>query len=140
MNAVNQHVVDMQTIQAWCFDVSKTIKDADFDGHMQLVSRKLKIYGLPKKDVLDFREWRARCKYEFENNSLLSVNFQDIRLVSSTARRLIFSANETMLGKDGKMVVLEKNFILELEEDNHWRVVEEKVINWRVKKLNLESF
>jgi len=61
-------------------------------------------------------------------------------LIGSTAKRLRFTATETMVGKDGKMVILDKNFTLELEDDGFWRIVEENVNNWRVKKLNLESF
>jgi hypothetical protein len=139
MNAVNQQVIDRQTVHAWCLDMSQSIKQADLDRHMLLVSRKVKVYGMPSKGVIDYREWRARRKFEFTNKALIAVNYQDIKMIGSSARRLRFTANETMLGQDGKMVILDKNFILELEEDI-WRVVEENVNNWRVKKLNLESF
>jgi len=140
MNAVNQHVIDLQTVQAWCLDMSQSIKQRDLDKHMQLVSKKIKVYGMPSKGVIDYKEWRARRKYEFINESLMALNHKDIKLVGSTARRLRFIANETMIGKDGKMVILNKNITLELEDDSVWRVVEENVNDWRVKKLNLESF
>jgi hypothetical protein len=45
-----------------------------------------------------------------------------------------------MVGKDGKMVILDKNIIIEHEEDGTWRVVEENVNKWRVKKLNLKKY
>ncbi|MGD8784894.1 MAG: hypothetical protein PVG75_10675 [Thioalkalispiraceae bacterium] len=140
MNAVNQQVVDRQTVHAWCLDISQSIKQSNLDSHMQLVSKKVKVYGMPSKGVIDYKEWRARRKYEFSNASLLAINYQNISVISSTARRLRFNATETMLGKDGKLVVLDKNIILELEDGGYWRVVEENVINWRAKKLNLESF
>ena len=44
MNAVNQHVIDLQTVQAWCLDMSQSIKQRDLDKHMQLVSKKIKVY------------------------------------------------------------------------------------------------
>ncbi len=140
MNAVNQHVIDLQTVQAWCLDMSQSIKQRDLDEHMQLVSKKINVYGMPSKGVIDYKEWRARRKYEFKNESLIALNHQDIKLVGSTAKRLRFTANVTMLGKDGKMVIINKNVTLELEDDDAWRVVEENVNDWRVKKLNLESF
>ena len=140
MNAANQHVIDMQTIHAWCLDISQSIKQRDLDLHLSLISDKIKVYGMPSKGVIDFKEYRARRKYEFKNDSIMALNYQNIKLIGSTAKRLRFTANETMLGHDGKMVILDKNFILELEEDGVWRVVEENVNNWRVKKLNLESF
>jgi len=140
MNAVNQHVIDLQTVQAWCLDMSQSIKQRDLAGHMQLVSKKINVYGMPSKGVIDYKEWRARRKFEFKNESMIALNYQDIKLIGSTARRLRFSANETMLGKDGKMVILNTNFILELEDDTVWRLVEQNVNDWRVKKLNLESY
>ena len=140
MNAVNQQVIDRQTVHAWCLDMSQSIKQADLDRHMELVSKKIKVYGMPSKGVIDYKEWRSRRKFEFQNESLIAINYQDIQMIGSSARRLRFSANQTMLGKDGKMVILDKKIILELEEDGIWRVVEENVNSWRVKKLNLESF
>jgi len=140
MNAANQHVIDLQTVHAWCLNISQSIKQADLDKHMQLVSNKVKVYGMPSKGVIDYKEWRARRKYEFKNGSLMALNYQDIKLIGSSAKRLRFTATETMVGKDGKMVILNKNFTLELEDDSNWRVVEENVNNWRVKKLNLESY
>ena len=140
MNAVNQHVIDLQTVQAWCLDMSQSIKQRDLASHMQLVSKKINVYGMPSKGVIDYKEWRARRKYEFLNESMIALNYQDIKLIGSTTKRLRFSANETMLGKDGKMVILNTNFILELEDDTVWRLVEQNVNDWRVKKLNLESF
>ncbi|MGD8926418.1 MAG: hypothetical protein PVG20_06195 [Thioalkalispiraceae bacterium] len=140
MNAVNQQVIDRQTVHAWCLDISQSIKQADLDAHMQLVSSKVKVYGMPSKGVIDYKEWRTRRKFEFKNKSLLAINYRDIKMIGSSSRRLRFTASETMLGNDGKLVILDKNFILELEEDGIWRVVEENVNSWRVKKLNLENF
>ena len=134
------YVIDLQTVHAWCLDISQSIKQRDFDKHMQLVSTKVKVYGMPSKGVIDFKEWRSRRKFEFENDSLMALNYQDIKLIGSSAKRLRFTASETMLGNDGKMVILNKHFILELEENGIWRVVEENVNDWRVKKLNLESY
>ena len=140
MSAVNQHVIDMQTVHAWCLDMSHTIKHSDLNNHLNLVSKKLRIYGMPSNDVIVFKDWLKRRKYEFQNGSLMAVNYKDVKMSASTGKRLRFSANETMVGRDGKMVILDKDFILELEADNVWRVVEEKVNNWRVQKLNLESY
>lgn len=140
MNAVNQHVIDMQTVHAWCLDMSHTIKHSNFNQHQELVSEKLRIYGMPSKEVITYKEWYKRRKFEMRNGMLMSVTYQDVKLTSSTSKRLRFSAYEVMLGNDGKMVILDKSFILELEEDNVWRVVEEKVNSWRVQQLNLENY
>jgi len=140
MNAVNEHMIAEQTIHAWCIDLSRSIQQQDIDKHMQLVSQRVQVYGMPTKDTINFRQWKSRRKNEFVNDTLLAINFKEVRLISSTPKRLRFNTQETMLGKDGKMVLLDKNITLELEEDETWRVIEEKVNSWRVKKLDLASF
>ena len=37
-----------------------------------------------------------------------------------------------MAASNGQSVVLNKDIMLELEPDNKWRVVEEKIRNWTV--------
>jgi len=140
MNAVNEHMIAEQTIHAWCIDISQSIQQQDIDKHMQLVSQRVQVYGVPSKDTINYRQWKLRRKNEFSKNSLLAINFKEIRLISSTPKRLRFNTQETMLGNDGKMVLLDKNITLELEDDNFWRVIEEMVNKWRVKKLDLASF
>lgn len=140
MSAVNHHVIAEHTIHAWCMDMSASVQKQDLDAHMKLVSPGIKVYGVPNNDILSYREWKARRKYEFENKELLVLNYQKIRLITSTQLRLTFNTIETMISKDGKMVVLDKNIVLEKEEDGKWRVVEENINNWQVKKLNLAKF
>mgnify|MGYP000214016621 CR=1 FL=1 len=140
MNAVNEHMIAEQTIHAWCIDISQSIQQQDIAKHMQLVSQRVQVYGMPSKDTINYRQWKARRKNEFTRDWLLAINFKEIRLISNTPKRLRFNTQETMLGKDGKMVLLDKNITLELEEDETWRVIEEKVNSWRVKKLDLASF
>ena len=140
MSAVNEHMIAEQTIQAWCIDISQSIKQQDIEKHMQLVSQRVQVYGMPTKDTINYRQWKSRRKNEFANDSLLAINFKEIRLISSTPKRLRFNTQETMLGKDGRMVLLDKNITLEFEDNEVWRVIEEKVNSWCVKKLDLASF
>ncbi len=140
MSAVNHHVIAENTIHVWCMNMSASIKQRDLDAHMQLVSPKVQVYGVPGIGVINYKHWQARRKNEFRNNELLLLNYQDLRLITSTQRRLTFNTIETMIGKSGKMVVLDKNIVLEREEDGQWRVVEENVNNWQVKKINLDNF
>ncbi len=140
MNAVNEHILAEQTIHAWCIDLSKSIKQQDIEKHMQLVSQRVQVYGMPTKDTINYRQWKSRRKNEFANDTLLAINFREMRLISSTPKRLRFNTQETMLGNNGKMVLLDKNITLEFEDDHSWRVIEEKVNSWRVKKLDLANF
>ena len=121
-------------------NMSGSVQSRDIEQHMQHVSQKISVYGMPSKAVIGYKEWKARRHHELKNQELIALNYQGIRIISCSAKRITFNTNETMVGKDGKMVILDKNIIIEHEADGNWRVVEENVNKWRVKKLNLKNY
>ena len=140
MNAVNEHIFAEHTVYAWCLGMSESVKNRDLTAHMAHVSRRVRVYGIPGKDAIDFRTWQGKRKFEFDNDELLALNYQQIRLISSTQRRLRFNAKETTVGKSGKVLQVNKNIILEVETDNVWRVVEETVNDWKLKQIDLSKY
>lgn len=140
MNAANEHMLAEHTIQAWCLGMTDSVKKRDLAAHMAHVSRRVRVYGIPGKEAIDFRAWETRRRNEFDNEELLALNYQQTRLVSSTQRRLRFNTNETTVGKSGRMLQLNKNIILEVETDGIWRVVEETVTDWTLKQIDLSKY
>lgn len=140
MNVMNHHNLTEKTIHAWCLDMSSSIKQRDLEQHMALVSERVQVYGMPSKQSINYREWRHRRQNEFNNEEVLALNYSDVRLINSTTKRIRFEATEKLLGQDGKMVMLDKQITLEQETDQTWRVVEENVRGWQVKRLDLQSF
>lgn len=140
MNAVNEHVLAEHTVHTWCQGMADSVKNRDLAAHMAHVSRRARVYGVPGKDAIDFRAWEARRRYEFANEELLALNYQQIHLISSTQRRLRFNTHEITVGKNGKLLQLIKNIILELETDGIWRVVEETVTDWTLRQLDLSKY
>jgi hypothetical protein len=140
MSAASDHVTAEHALTAWCMAMSDSVKNADIETHMQHVSRRVKVYGNPSKEVIEYRDWKARRAYEFANGETLALNYQKVRIISSTQRRIRFSTVETTVGKNGKMLELTKNIILEREDENMWRVVEEHISNWQIKNIDLSKF
>ncbi len=140
MSAASDHMIAEHAVSAWCLGMSDSVKHADLDTHMRYVSSRVKVYGIPSKDIIDYRDWKSRRKYEFTNGEVLSLNYQKVRLISSTPRRIRFSVSETTVAKNGKMLVIHKNIILEHEDDGVWRVVEENVTNWQIKNIDLSKY
>lgn len=124
-----------QTIIAtWIEGVVASVKSRDLDAHMQMVSPSVQVYGMPSKAVIDFNEWRARRKVEFNNRELMSINYEVQRIITNMSRRITFTAVESLLNNTGKLIRLDKTIILEKEQDGVWRVVEESIKDWKVKK------
>ncbi|MBI1424543.1 MAG: hypothetical protein GC149_13945 [Gammaproteobacteria bacterium] len=140
MSAASEHVIAEHTITAWCLSMADSIRQANLDAHMDRVSRRVRVYGVPSKEVIDYRDWKSRRQYEFTHGEILAVNYLNTRLVSSTQKRIRFVTTETTVGKNGKILVLNKNIILEREDDDVWRVVEENVTDWQIRNIDLSKF
>ncbi len=126
-----------QTIIAgWIEGITASVKNRDLDAHMKMVSASVQVYGMPSKAVIDFKEWRMRRKVEFTSGELMSINYEIQRIITNMQRRITFTAVENLLNNTGKLIRLDKTIILEKEEDDVWRVVEESIKDWKVKKYD----
>jgi hypothetical protein len=137
MNATHHENTPQRIIEAWTFQIAETVKQRDIDAHMQLVSAKVQVYGMPSKAVILYNEWRERREVEFKTGELQSVSYAIQRIITSMPRRITFSVWENLLNNRRKVIILDKTIILEKEQDNIWRVVEESIKKWKVKKYNL---
>jgi hypothetical protein len=118
-------------ILGWLDAMSTTVAARDLDAHMALVSRKVHVHGLPgKRPTIDYAGWRRRRAHEFKRDLLAAVSYEGLTLRTITSRRLAFKTRERMLARSGEAVLIDKDITLELEDDEHWRVVEEVIRRW----------
>lgn len=129
---VTQHI-----IEDWLEAIRTSVEQHDLAAHMALVSRNVRIYGLPNHKEIDYDAWKQRRKNEFEQNRLRGLLHKIIRIRLSLQRRIGFELQEHMLASDGKVYAILKDVLLEREEDDNWRVVEEKIREWR--NVNIEQ-
>lgn len=140
MSAASDYVIAEQTVMAWCLGMTDSVKQADLDRHMGLVSQRVKVYGIPGKGAIEYDDWKVRRNYEFRNKEILALNYLKLRIISSTPRRIRFSTTETTASKNGKILLLNKSIILEREDDDVWRVIEENVTDWQLRNIDLSKF
>ncbi len=140
MNAVNYHHLSEQAIRSWFIAMSDSVQERDIESHMENVSKRVQVYGMPSKGVIGYHEWKARRYHEFFHDELLALNYSGIRIIRSSNKRISFATTETMVGNQGKLVILDKTIVLEYEDDGVWRSIEETVNKWRVKQLDLKKF
>ncbi|MCG6887690.1 MAG: hypothetical protein LJE74_10815 [Proteobacteria bacterium] len=122
--------MSQELIVNWLNRVSETITQRDLDAHMALVSKQVKVYGIPGQALIDYRGWKKRRQYELEHDKLAGLEYRDLRIKTITLRRLGFEVTESMHGKNGRHIMIHKDVMLEQERDNEWRVVEETVRDW----------
>lgn len=118
-------------IRKWLSNITETVKNKDLQKHMALVSENVVIYGMPKGNTLNYADWYARRKSEFDRNVLKDISYHNLKVKNFGLRRLTFSIEEIMDGSNGDMAVINKHVILEQEQDEQWRVVEETIKDWK---------
>ncbi|MDH5409111.1 MAG: hypothetical protein OEY00_10930 [Gammaproteobacteria bacterium] len=127
---------ETQIIINWLDEISRTISEKNLEDHMALVSPKVVVYGNPSKDTINFAGWYKRRKNEFDKNSVVCVSYAGTRIKTIAQRRIIFNVNESIVGTGGRVLLMNKDVTLEREEDDCWRVVEEKIHNWKQQKMD----
>jgi hypothetical protein len=122
--------MSQELILNWLKRVSESVKNRDLDAHMALVSKNVRIYGIPNQEILGYRDWYQRRRNEFKNDRLASLSYKNLSIRTITLRRLGFSITELMQATNGQQIKIDKDIMLEQEEDKQWRVVEETIHQW----------
>lgn len=125
--------IEQTTVQDWLAAITKTVELRNIHAHMGLVSKTVRVYGVPGSETIAYIDWRKRRQTEFEKNLLKELSYDFIRMKKITQKRLHFVAVETMLGMSGNSFEISKEIILEKEYDGIWRVVEEKITSVKKK-------
>lgn len=109
-------------VQAWLEKLSQTAAAHDLPAHMQLVSRQVKVVGIPKAGSIDYDGWKLRRFNEFNGKLLLNLGYQLRAVINTKDDQIVFNVQETMKASNGRAVVANKDVILQKEEDGNWRV------------------
>lgn len=118
-----------QIAQDWLQQVADTANTKNLDEHMNLISRKISLYGVPGFETIGFDDWHRVCKHEFENNILKSVKYEGFNVITQTATTIMFTTFETVEGTDGMVNAHGVEILLEQEEDGQWRMVQQRIMS-----------
>ena len=114
--------------QQWLQDAVSTAAAKDAQAHMDLISQRVSLTGVPGFESIGYEGWAAQCEHEFANNILKSVRYDGFKLVAETATKIMFKTYETVEGTDGTVNSQGVEMLLEKEPDNKWRLVQERVL------------
>lgn len=117
-----------QIAEQWLTDAAETAAQKDLERHMGMISRRVRVEGVPGFDAIDYDKWYEQCSHQFENSMIQSVAYKGFNLVSASDTAILFTVFETVVGADGTVneQVVEKS--LEKEPDDAWRLVQERVL------------
>ena len=114
--------------EQWLLDTVHTANAKDFAAHMDLISKRISLHGVPGFETIGYEDWARQCQYEFENNLLKSVSYDCLNLVADTSERIMFKTFETVEAMDGTINAQGVEMLLEKEDDGKWRLVQERIL------------
>jgi len=118
-----------QTIaQQWLQNASSTADKKNHLAHMDLISKKVSLQGVPGYENIGYEDWAAQTKHEFENNILKSVSYTGLKLLNATNTHIMFKTFETVQSTDGTTNAQGIEILLEKESDGQWRLVQERIL------------
>ena len=117
------------TPEEFLSEMAQTANTHNLEAHMNLISKDVKVHGFPEFDLITYDDWFNQCKQEFENKLLVRVSYQDLHTLTETTDEIRFIAVETVEASDGKINTNCIEFTIRKENDEQWRVVNERIIS-----------
>lgn len=114
--------------QQWLQDSARSANALNLNEHMNLISKRVSLTGVPGFDSIGFDDWHAQCEHEFTNKLLKRVQYQGFKLIVETDTRVMFKTHETVEGVDGTINAQGVEMLLEKEADGVWRLLQERVL------------
>lgn len=100
-----------------------------YTSHMDLISKQVRVYGVPGFDVIGYDDWARQCQYEFDEGLLKRVSYEGMRVVTVTPGNVLFKTIETVEGTDGTVNRQGVEILIRQEADEKWRVVQERILD-----------
>ena len=130
---------EKKVIQQWLKEMCSSVQAQDLEKHMALVSKRVHVYGLPNKDSINHKQWQQRRRNEFQTQRLIGLQHGPIKIKTLGLIRMSFNIDQTLIAKEGFVYTINKDIMLEKEEDGVWRVVEETIHNWTQKQYQIAA-
>lgn len=116
-------------IQQWMDDCRDTLANYDVAGHLELISKSVKVHGVPDLDIIDYNDWAAQVRHEFAEKTVKSVGYNGLQIRSENETQVMFTTVETVIAADDAEIVNRLEVVLSKEEDGQWRVVQERLLD-----------
>lgn len=118
-----------QIAQQWLNEVADTANQKNLQSHMDLISRRIRLYGVPGFEAIGYDDWYRQCEHEFEDNILKGVQYEGLKMIADTDSTIKFMTFETVEGNDGMVNAHGVEILLEQEPDGKWRMIMQRIMS-----------
>ena len=117
-----------QIAQEWMAASAKTATEKDFDAHFNLISKKVRVTGVPGFESISYNDWAGASEQEFKDGVLKSVTYDGLKMSAHNDTQIMFKTVEIVQANDGSKKTQGVEVLIELEADGVWRVIQERVM------------
>lgn len=114
--------------EQWLTHAAESAGQKDLKEHMGMISKRVSLQGVPGFDHIDYDAWYKQCRHQFENSMIKSISYKGVNLISSTETQIMFTVLERVVGTDGTLNEQLVEISLDKEDDDAWRLVQERVL------------
>lgn len=115
--------------QQWLDASAQTATDKDFDAHFNLISKRVRVTGVPGFESVGYDDWARASKKDFDEGTLDKVSYEGLKISALNDTQIMFKTIETIYINDGRKKIQGLEILLELESaDDTWRVIQERVM------------
>ena len=120
--------VATKTAQQWLEASAHTATNKQFEAHFNLISKKVRVTGVPGYDSISYDDWARQSEQEFKDNVLKSVSYKGFKLLANNEKQVMFKTVETVLAHDDTSKAHGVEILLTQEEDDVWRATQQRVL------------
>ena len=113
----------------WLEALARTANVKDYEAHIDLISKEVKVYGVPDFELIDYNDWAKQCEHEFGLGLLHRVSYEGLKVRTMTPGNVMFKVKETIEGSDGTVTSHGVEIVIRKESDGKWRVLQERILS-----------
>ncbi|MCK4865639.1 MAG: nuclear transport factor 2 family protein [Gammaproteobacteria bacterium] len=117
-----------EIIKTFLSDMAKTASQHDFEKHMNLISKKVEVFGVPGFESISYDDWFKQCENEFSEKLIKAVSYENIDIIDSTESVIMFKTIEHIETKDKTQNATDVVIVITREDDGKWRVTQERIL------------
>lgn len=114
--------------QQWLDASALTATNKQFEEHFNLISKKVKVTGVPGYESISYDDWSRQSEQEFKDNLLDKVTYEGLKMTAHNETQIMFKTVESIFASDGTHRAHGVEILIEKEDDGVWRVIQERVM------------
>jgi hypothetical protein len=117
----------VKIVENWLTQFVNTALEGDLARHMAMISRDVRVFGVPGFDVLEFDDWYRQCEHEFPQRLLADITYSTPHIRTADQERIMFKSLETSRSKDGNINRQAVEMLLQRDEGN-WKLQQMRLL------------